>query len=63
MQLAQIRVDDIVRCDVRGHRFLAFVHEKQYRSLSVEPITPGTTWRSVTANQVIEHWSKRKRGK
>lgn len=61
--LATIKPGDIVECDIKGRRGYALVTDKQGRSLSIKPLTPGFTWRNVTAYQIINHWRKTKNTK
>lgn len=61
MKLAGIRRGDVVECDVKGRRFYALVERAataDERQVDVRPITPGITYRRVTARQIIEHWRK-----
>lgn len=67
MQASGIRVGDIVKCDVRGQPFFAFVAKEAHtdrvtkrRVLTLEPLTPGTHIPSynVTPQQITEHWRK-----
>lgn len=67
MNLRRIRPGDIVRCDVRGMQFYARVeseaHEVRHRGrcLDVEALDRrNIPARTVSARQVIEHYSKRK---
>lgn len=63
MTLAGIREGDIVRCDIRGDRFLAFVGNLDSdRMLEVHPLANGRgPLRLVSARQVIDHWRKSRR--
>lgn len=73
MQVAGIRVGDIVKCNVRGQEFFAFVTKETHREeltkrrvLGIEPLTPGKgiPAYSVTPHQIIDHWRKpRRKGK
>jgi hypothetical protein len=63
MQLGPVKPDDIVECDVRGDRFLAFAEEQdpetrklRIRSATRRPIPAG----SVTSRQVVGHYRKSK---
>jgi hypothetical protein len=72
MKTAGIKVDDLVKCDVKGRIFFAEVKELGVRPppskdrprlphrIRVKPITPSVTWTFVTANQIIGHYAKRK---
>jgi hypothetical protein len=64
MNTANIRVGDLVLCDVRGVRFHAYVKEHTDGGLAVRAIERGISFRQVTARQVIAHWrrSKQSRG-
>ena len=58
MNLANVRVDDIVRCDVKGRQFLAIVTEAAHDgALSIKPITRDNHF-TATSRQVVEHWRK-----
>lgn len=68
MTLKGIKVDDIVRCDVRGWKFLAIVtkasHREEVRGRGIkvrslsEKVRIPTEF--VTARQVVGHWRKAK---
>lgn len=62
MTLGGIKEGDIVQCDIRGDRFLAFVVDHvtyPARGLGIDPIGNGRSYRSATARQVIGHWRKK----
>lgn len=67
MTLNGIKVDDIVRCDVRGWKFNAIVtkdahrDETRGRGLKVRSISEKVRIPTefVTARQVIGHWRKK----
>ena len=56
MQLQGVRSGDIVRCDVKGRRFLAEVREKEGRELRIAPLHSNVTYYRVTARQVVQHF-------
>lgn len=67
--LTTVKVDDIVRCNVRGQRFFALVSKASHRNaatkkvgLDIRPLVPGkpllTTF--VTAYQVEGIWRRAK---
>lgn len=60
--LGPIKVDDIVECDKRGRRFHALVLHKptDTRCLTIRPLQPGISYRSVTSREVVAHWRKTK---
>lgn len=60
VRLTTIRPGDIVRGDVGGRLFLAFVESNESRTLGVAPITPNITYRQLKARQVVAHWRKAK---
>lgn len=67
MEVAGIRAEDIVKCDVRGQKFYALVKKPVHmddatkrRVLTVNPITPGVSFYTVTPTQVIDHWRKKR---
>lgn len=62
MKLAGVKAGDIVRCDIKGRQFLATVNAKTARYLSITPVCRGVTYRSATARETVEHWSRRKNG-
>lgn len=69
MKTAGIRPDDIVRCDVRGQRFYAKVNRRtdavdRTKGFWLDSLDGGRPlpYRLVTARQIIEHYSKRKKG-
>lgn len=60
MRLASVRPGDIVRCDVRGLRFLAYVEDCGRRQVAIMPHHPqGISYREVSPRQVVEHWRHR----
>lgn len=62
MRFASIRVGDIVECDVRGSRFLAFVRGKEkgerpgLSRVSVDPMENNVTYYAVKPSQVVRVW-------
>ncbi len=67
MEVAGIRAEDIVECDVRGQKFYALVEKPVHkdeatkrRVLTVKPISPGVSFYTVTPTQVIDHWRKKR---
>lgn len=68
MTLKGIKVDDIVRCDVRGWKFLAIVTKASHRDetrgqgLKVRTVSQRVRIPTefVTARQVVGHWRKAK---
>lgn len=60
MTLQNIKVGDIVRCDVNGRVFYAVVEEKVDRALVVQSISPNVNYRQVKSAQVKNHWRKSK---
>lgn len=57
----------MIECDIKGRKFYALVvgvHSTlSERGLLISPITPGISYRNVTARQVINHWRKSGRGR
>lgn len=66
MEIAGIREEDMVKCNVRGQEFFALVGKEAHtdqtsrRVLGVKPISPGISFYTVTATQVTDHWRKRR---
>jgi hypothetical protein len=60
MTLQNIKVGDVVKCDIGGRLFYALVTEKIERALNVEPISPNVNYRQVKSSQVKGHWRKSK---
>lgn len=60
MTLGVINHGDIVRCDVKGRRFMAWALTRDGRQLKIKPMDKGITYRTVTGNQVVGWWSRRK---
>jgi hypothetical protein len=67
MQVAGIRAEDIVECDVRGQKFYALVEKPVHtdtkirrRVLTVKPISPGVSFFTVTPTQVTNLWRKKR---
>jgi hypothetical protein len=70
MKTAGIRVDDLVKCDVRGRIFYAEVQEKgvgppgadlkptRGRGVRVRPITHGIGYTIIPPHQIIGHYRK-----
>lgn len=61
--LNTIHGGDIVEVERNGRRAFVLVEEKGDGKLYVKAITPGFTWREVTARQVISHYRKTKNGR
>lgn len=61
--LNTIQPGDIVEVERQGRRAHALVVGKGAGELDIHPITPGFTWRTVTARQVIGHWRKTRNGR
>jgi len=69
VNVAGVRTDDIVECDVRGQRFFARVEQPVHKDESwgkrVVTVAPLNGSRSIptrwaTARQIVGHYSKRK---
>lgn len=60
MDLTTVTPGDIIEAQVKGRKFLAFVEEKHYRSLVVNPVQHGVTYRTVKSTQVLGLWKKSK---
>lgn len=60
MTLASVHPGDLVEVDIRGTRFIAKVTAKDRQGLAIEPIGRAYTWRRASAQQVVEHWRKRR---
>lgn len=58
MKLASIKPADIVRCDVGGRVFHAFVLNASGGGLAIEPINRNVTYTRVKATQVTGHWRR-----
>jgi hypothetical protein len=59
MKLAGIHPDDIVRCNIEGRVFHAFVTERpRAGEVRVRPLERGISWRHATARQVVAHWRR-----
>lgn len=57
MNISPIKTGDLVRCDVRGERFVAEVVGKEDGSLALEPVgRPFLPAYQVKARQVVQHW-------
>lgn len=54
-----IKPGDLVKCDVKGRVFYAEVTAKG-DTVEVMPVSPGITYRSVTARQIVGHYRKAK---
>lgn len=63
MTLQNVKIGDVVQCDVRGRQFYALVIDKLPRALQVRPITHNITYTEVKSTQVIAHWRKAKNGR
>lgn len=64
MNITPIKPGDLVRCDVRGDRFVAEVTEKLDGNLTLAPV--GRTFLpayNVRARQVVAHYRKSKGSK
>lgn len=59
MNISPIRPGDLVRCDVRGERFVAEVTQKEDGLLTLEPVGRSflPAYR-VKSRQVVEHWRR-----
>lgn len=59
MNISTVRPGDLVRCDVRGEKFVAEVEQKQDGELTLVPV--GRTFLPayhVKSRQVVEHWRR-----
>jgi hypothetical protein len=57
MNITPIRPGDLVRCDVRGQKFVAEVVGKEGGELALEPVNrPFIPAYKVKARQVVNHW-------
>lgn len=59
MNISTVRPGDLVRCDVRGEKFVAEVREKEDGVLKIDPI--GRSFipaYHVRSRQVVEHWRR-----
>ena len=59
MNISTVRPGDLVRCDVRGEKFVAEVADKAEGVLTLEPV--GRSFLPayhVNARQVVEHWRR-----
>ena len=63
VNISNIRPGDLVRCDVRGWRFLAEVRDRRPGELEIEPIGTSANYRTAKSRQVVEHWRKTRRSK
>lgn len=64
MNISPIKPGDLIRCDVRGDRFVAEVTERVDGGLKLAPV--GRSFLPayhVGARQVVAHWRKSKRSK
>lgn len=59
MTLASVHAGDIVRVNIKGRRFLAFVQETERGAVKIKPIERNINYFRASARQVIEHWRKR----
>jgi SOS-response transcriptional repressor LexA len=59
MRTASAKPGDIVRADVKGRRFHAYVVERNGQSMTVQPIESNISYRSLTTRQVIGVWGQR----
>jgi hypothetical protein len=64
MNISPIRPGDLVRCDVRGEKFVAEVTGKAEGVLTLEPVARSflPAYR-VKSRQVIEHWRRSRRSR
>jgi hypothetical protein len=64
MNISPIRPGDLVRCDVRGEKFVAEVTGKDDGVLTLEPVARSflPAYR-VKSRQVIEHWRRSRRSR
>lgn len=58
--LNTIHPGDIVEVEKNGRKAFAHVLGKLNGELEIRAITPGFTWRTVNARQVLQHWRKTK---
>jgi hypothetical protein len=61
MNLASVRAQDIVKCNVKGRVFYAVVDGPERGGLAVSPIGNGVSYRQVTSRQVVAHYLRSKR--
>lgn len=71
MRTSGIKEGDIVKCDVRGWRFMALVVSNglefnpiaRRKAVEIKPVVPQQTappTRFVTARQIVGHWKKQR---
>lgn len=60
MNISGVKPGDLVECDVRGQQFVAKVTEKNGSVLSLDPIIPSVSFRSVKPREVVAHYRKSK---
>ena len=61
MNISNVKVGDIVECDVRGTVFKALVSGASDKGqLGVDPFAKAVTYRTVKSRQVVAHWRKSK---
>lgn len=65
MNTASVKVDDIVKVDIRGRIFYAFVTKlpaSGTREFGIRPIDNKITWRHATSRQIKGAWYKSRQG-
>jgi hypothetical protein len=61
--LNTIQPGDIVEVELRDRKAFCHVEGKGNGELQIRAITPGFTWRTCTARQVISHYRRTKNGR
>lgn len=56
MDLTTVHPGDIIEAKIKGRVFLAFVEDKRYRSLVVNPVQREITYHSVKSTEVLRLW-------
>lgn len=63
MQLGPINPGDVIRADVGGRTFLAFVDGRDGDHLNITPESSGVTFRQVKARQITGHYRRSRQSK